>query len=120
MTRVNVRYKPNHREMAKFMLSDQARRPAIDAAKDIVNALSGVVRRGSGAPGPEGRLADSYEVNENAEPVAIDGNPRAGAEVYSSHPGAAPEEFGGKNQTAKHWLSNVASAWHVPRKGRGE
>lgn len=117
-TRVTVRYVPDRAGMQAFMLSEQARKPAIEAARDIANALSGVVRR-SGRLG-NNHLADSYEVNETPEPLTVGRNPRAIAEVYSSHPGAAPEEFGGKNQTAKHWLASVAAAWHVPKKGARE
>ena len=119
-TRVRVTYKPDHKGMAAFMVSEQARQAPVEAAKDIVQALSVTVHRGSGNGGADGHLADSYKVNENPAPVVINGSPRAGAEVYSSHPGAAPEEFGGKNQPAKHWLANVAAAWHVPRKGGSE
>lgn len=115
MTRVNVKYKPDHKEFARFMASDQARQPAIAAARDITQALAGIVRRSSGS-GPH--LADSYKVNERPAPLMINGSPHAGAEVYSEHPGAAPDEFGGKRQPAKHWLAATAAAWHVPRKGQ--
>jgi hypothetical protein len=117
VTRVTARYKPNHKEMAKLMMSDQMRQPTIDAAEDMVVMLAATVHRSSGA-GPH--LADSYKVNRDAPPVVVNGSPRAGAEVYSEHKGAAPDEFGGKRQPAKHWLANVAAHWHVPRKGGTE
>jgi hypothetical protein len=117
-TRVRVKYVPNHADFGAFMLSEQARKPAVEAAYDMVNALSGIVHRSSRVGGVH--LADTYEVNEHPEPVIINGSPRAGADIYSSHPGAAPDEFGGKNQTAKHWMADVAAAWHVPKQRRGK
>ena len=117
MTHVKVTYRKNLPEMQALMLSAQMRKPAVAAVNDIVQALSATVHRGSGNGGADGHLADSYKVNANSEPVSLRGTPRVGAEIYSEHPGAAPDEFGGKNQPAKHWLSNVAAAWHVPRKG---
>lgn len=111
--RVTARYKPNHKSFGEFMVSEQARQPAIEAARDIAAALKVTVHR---SPGPGPHLADSYEVNATTPPRLVAGEMRVGAEVYSEDPAAAPEEFGGKRNTAKHWLANVAAAWHVPRK----
>ena len=48
------------------------------------------------APKGSGKLAESYKVNEHAEPKTVAGNPRAIAEVYSDDAAAAPQEFGNK------------------------
>lgn len=114
--RVTARYKPNNEEFGKFMVSEQARRPAVEAARDMVETLRVTVRRSSGS-GPH--LADSYKVDDQTPPRLFAGNVRVGATVYSEHPAAAPEEFGGKRNQAKHWLANVAAAWHTPKKKRG-
>lgn len=118
--RVRAEYKPDRVSFGEFMMSEQARQPSIDAAEDIVKALAAGVRRAAGDGGKNGHLADSYKVNREAAPVVFRGNPRAGADVYSEHPGAAPEEFGGRgpvagNQPAKHWMTTIAAPWHVPK-----
>jgi hypothetical protein len=118
--RVRAEYKPDRESFGTFMMSEQARGPAIEAAKDIVAALAAGVHRGTGNGGKNGHLADSYKVNREAAPIIFRGNPRVGADVYSEHPGAAPEEFGGRgpiagNQAAKHWLTTIAAPWHVPK-----
>jgi hypothetical protein len=113
---VRARYKPNHKDMAKLLLSDQMREPCVQVARDIAAELKITVHR-STRPGPH--LADSYEVNDKTAPVMLGGEPRVGAEVYSEHPGAAPEEFGGKNQKPKRWLGKVGAKWHVPMGGKG-
>lgn len=117
MSRVRVQYKPDHEGMAAFMLSEQARKPVVEAAKDMVAVLRETVHRSNGDGGADGHLADSYKVNRHSEPVSMGGNLRVGAEVYSEHPAAAPEEFGGRRNAARNWLSNVGSHWHVPKKG---
>jgi hypothetical protein len=50
-------YKPNHVEMGKFMLSEQARRPCVEVAQAIVATLATTVTRSKNTnPGhPPGR-----------------------------------------------------------------
>jgi hypothetical protein len=81
-------YKPNHVDFGKFLLSEQARDPAVEAAHNIVTLV------GIRAPRSTSKLAESYKVNEDSAPITIAGNPRVGAEVYSDDPAAAPQEFG--------------------------
>lgn len=81
-------YKPDHIDFGKFILSEQARQPAIEAAEDI-RALAAVrVEKRSG------KTAESYKVNSKPEPVTIAGNPRVGADVYSDEQSALAQEFG--------------------------
>jgi hypothetical protein len=112
---VKAIYKKDLKGMAAFMNSEQARKPCVEAAKDIVAELKVTVHR-SAHSGEH--LADSYQVNDKTAPVVLGGAPRVGAEVYSEHPGAAPEEFGGKYQAPKRWLGKVAFKWHVPMGGK--
>lgn len=109
-------YKPDHKGMQEFMLSDQARQPCIEVAERIVADLTVKVKRSKGTGGEDGHLADSYKVNKNAAPVTLGEAPRVGAEVYSEHPAAAPEEFGGKNNKPRHWLIKAGNRYHVPIK----
>lgn len=112
---VRARYKPNHKEFGQYMMSDEPREAAVAVAKDIVADLKLTVKRSSR---PGGHLADSYQVNEKSGPVTIDGNPRVGAEVYSDHPGAAPEEFGGRGGSknkARRWLGKAGFKYHVAK-----
>jgi hypothetical protein len=118
---VRARYKPNHKDMAKLLLSDQMREPCVQVARDIVAELKITVHRSTNKHGGSngGHLADSYKVNDETAPVVLGGEPRVGAEVYSEHSGAAPDEFGGKNQKPKRWLGKVGAKWHVPMGGKG-
>lgn len=112
---VRAKYKPNHKEFGKYMMSDEARQAPIAVAKQIVEDLKVTVKRSSGG-GPH--LADSYQVDEHSEPISFDGNPRVGAAVFSSHPGAAPEEFGGRGgakNKPRRWLGRVGAKYHVAK-----
>jgi hypothetical protein len=113
---VRWRYKPDHKSFGQYMVSAEAREAPVAVAKDIVALLSTTVKRSS-RPGEH--LADSYRVNDQSAPVTIDGNPRVGAEVYSNHPGAAPEEFGGRGGSknkAKRWLGKAGAVYHVGKR----
>lgn len=112
---VKVKYKPNNKEFGLYMMSDEARQAPVAVAKQIVEDLKVTVKRSSR---PGGHLADSYKVNEQSEPVIFDGNPRVGAEIYSDHPGAAPEEFGGRGgakNKARRWLGKAGAKYHVAK-----
>jgi hypothetical protein len=111
---VKWKYKPNNKEFGQYMVSEEARQAPIDVAKDIATLLRITVKRSSR---PGDHLADSYQVNESPPPVVIDGNPRVGAEVYSDHPGAAPDEFGGVRNKPKRWLGKTGAIFHV---GKGK
>ena len=75
-------YKPDHKSFGRFILSEQARAPAVAAARDIALLAAATTKRGTGE-GPH--LADGYKVNSKTAPViAGDATPRVGAEVYNS------------------------------------
>lgn len=107
-------YKSDHAGMEAFMLSEQARKPCVEVAKAIVADLAIKVKRSSGTGGADGHLADSFKVNEHSAPITLGEAPRVGAEVYSEHPAAAPEEFGGKKNKPRHWLRKAGNRYHVP------
>lgn len=107
-------YKPDHKGMQAFMLSEQARQPCIEVAEAIVAILKVRVKRSPGSGGVDGHLADSYKVNKHSAPVTLGEAPRVGAEVYSEHPAAAPEEFGGKKNKPRRWLGKTGNKFHVP------
>lgn len=89
-------YRPDHKSMAAFLLSNQARDPAVKAAHDIAEIARATAPRSSVADTDEDvtHMADEFKVNEHSKPVLLGGNPRVGAEVYNEDPAAAPQEFG--------------------------
>ena len=99
-------YKPNHKEFGEFILSEQARRPAIEAAQHIAEIARARAPRGEG-PGPH--MADQYKVNENPAPVVLAGNPRAGAEVFNEDINATRNEFGNKRTKAHRTLGKAGA-----------
>ncbi len=97
-------FKPDHKEFGRFMVSDQARKPAVEAANDVAKIArqledsADVSRSGSGRTdrvreGAE-RYAANFKVNDQTPPVVVGGNPRVGAEVYNDKRYAARREFG--------------------------
>lgn len=101
--------------MAAFLLSDQAKQPAVKAAHDIAErAAETSVRK-------TGEFAAGYRVNEDVV-VTVGGNPRASAEVYNSDPAAPSQEFGGVTKNGKEYgghrrLRQAASAAGPPPTG---
>jgi hypothetical protein len=93
-TERRVGYKPDHKSFARFLLSDQARDPAVKAAHDIRDIAEATAPRSSDPDGEATHMADEFKVNSASPPVVAGGNPRVGAEVYNSDPAAAPQEFG--------------------------
>lgn len=102
-------YKPNHKSFGRFILSDQARKPAIEAARRIA------ARAAETAPKQTGRLAAGYKVNDKTAPVVVGGNPRVGAEVYNSEPHAAAHEFGNARTRKKRILGKAGAAFGEAR-----
>lgn len=83
-------YHPDHKSFGRFILSAQARKPAVEAAHDVAaHARTSAVREVG-----EGPFADSFKVNAATAPVVVAGNPRVGAEVYNDVRHAAVVEFG--------------------------
>lgn len=83
-------YHPDHESFGRFMLSDQARKPAIEAAHDVVGVAHALAVKEVG----EGQFSENFQVNSEAAPVIVAGNPRVGAEVYNDVRHAAVVEFG--------------------------
>lgn len=106
-------FKPDHKSMGVFILSDQARQPAVQAAHDVVpiaralqDAADGPsTKRREGAE----RMAGNYKVNENTTPVIVGGNPRVGAEVYNDKRYAAAREFGHNREGGTHALRRAGA-----------
>ena len=99
-----VGYKPNHISFGRFILSEQARRPVIQAAYAIA-ALAAATTKRSAGEGPH--LADGYKVNTKSAPViAGDATPRVGAEVY--------------NETTKEGETESYAAAHEFGRGPGD
>jgi len=105
----NPRIKNPHPGMAALLLSDQSADPAIKAAKEIARIAQATAPRSSG-PGPH--MADQYEVNEVlvTAPTVPAKNPRKGAEVTNSAPGAVQTEFGGKRNVKHRQLLKAGAA----------
>jgi hypothetical protein len=80
--------------MAKFLLSQQSRDPAVKAAHDIRDIAEATAPRSTADREDVTHMADEFKVNEKSKPVSVGGNPRVGAEVYNSDEAAAPQEFG--------------------------
>jgi len=105
-----VGYYPDHKSFGAFLLSEQARKPAIKAAFDIAAIAKASADRST--PGEKGagdgtHLADRYQVNPSTAPVVLAGNPRVGAEVFNDSIYAARYEFGdaegvGRVQAGNH------------------
>lgn len=115
---VKWKYVPDNKSFGKFMMSEEPRHAANQVAQAIVDDLKVTVTRSSRVD-KDGHLADSYKVDEHAEPVSIDGNPRVGSAVYTDHPAGPPEEFGGRGRagnTAKRWLGKAGAKFHVGKR----
>ncbi len=96
-------YKPDHESFGRFLLSEQARDPAVEAAHNIVTLAQ--MRAGKDT----GKTAESYKVNENPPPVTLQGNPRATADVYSDDINATRIEFGNKRTRAQRPLGKAGA-----------
>lgn len=83
-------YHPDHESFGRFMLSEQARKPVVEAARDIAR----IARDLAIAEVGEGPFAESFEVDANTAPVIIGRNPRVGARIYNGQRHAAVVEFG--------------------------
>lgn len=96
-------YKPNHVEFGKFILSEQARDPAVEAAHNIITLVK--LRAGK----ETGKTIESYKVNEKPEPLVVGGNPRATADVYSDEINATRIEFGNARTKAQRPLGRAGA-----------
>lgn len=85
-------FKPDHQSFGRFILSEQARRPAAKAAADIADYAQQIAPRGEEADAD--RYAESFEVIQAGTYTAKNGNIRAIALVTNSNEAAPAVEFG--------------------------
>lgn len=86
-------FKPDHKEFGRFIMSEQARQPAVEAARDVAKiAAANEIAAGSK------EHAANFKVNDKTPPVTVAGNPRVGAEVYNDDRHSAVREFGRKRK----------------------
>lgn len=95
-------FKPDHVSFGKFMISEQARRPAVQAAGHAADIAAGIQQAESGG---SGRLARNYKVNPRPPHwIAKNGNPRAIAHAFNDLRHAAANEFGRGRRGGTHAL----------------
>lgn len=99
-------FKPDHKDFGRFILSEQARDPAVAAAKDVAKLAAA----NSAAAHGSGDLASNYKVNGKTAPVVVGGNPRVGAEVYNDKRYAAAREFGRGRKNGTRALRRAGAA----------
>lgn len=99
------KYKPNHKDFGRFMVSRQMQRPVREIAEEIkADAVANT-------PEKTGDLKNSYEVNDITVVAGAPASPRASAEVRNSDPAAAPQEFGNKHLKGVRMLGKAASRY---------
>lgn len=84
-------FKPDHKTFGEFILSEQARKPAVEASNDIADHARDLAPRGEG-PGPH--YADAFRVVPSGSYTAQNGNRRSIALVTNDNDAAAANEFG--------------------------
>lgn len=104
-------FKPDHRSFGKFILTEEARKPALEvAAKVAALAAKTAPRSKRVRPGKTGHMADKFKVGKD-EYTAKNGNTRAGAVVSNDDPAAAPNEFGGPRNKKHRMLGRAGAAF---------
>lgn len=84
-----------------FLMSNQALKPVLDAARDVAAiAKADTPRSGDGEGTP---MADSYKVVRGGV-IIVGGNPRQYAKVENGAPSAVPTEFGNSRVKAQRIL----------------
>lgn len=97
-------FKPDHKGIGRFMLSEQARRPAVQIAHEIIPVAK------ASTPIQSGDLVGSYKVDERPPPAfVLPGGYRAVAKVTNTAPHAAAVEFGNKRSRARRMLGRAAA-----------
>jgi bacteriophage HK97-gp10 putative tail-component len=104
------RYKPNHEDFGRFMLSVQMQKP-ITAVAEVVKADAV-----ENTPEATGAMKSDYEVNDIK--VTVNKGPRVAAEVRNGNPAAPAVEFGGKRNKPVRPLGRAA-AKHGDVRGEG-
>jgi hypothetical protein len=107
-------FRPDHKSFGRFMLSEQARKPAIGFSEAIADLAALTARRETGD------YAKSFKVNRKPLPIEVAGNLRAIAEVYNSDRAAVTEEFGNARQpNPQRTLGKAGARFHSPKAARG-
>lgn len=103
-----TRYRANNHSFGEFMRSEQARQPAVEAAREIAAIATGR-QKVSKAP---------YTVSTHAPDVVIEGNPRAIAQIEGDDPLHAVEEFGSGTHSAGKTAGQPREqgGWSDPRR----
>lgn len=111
-----VRYRPNHKSMAAFLLSSQVKRVAVAAAKDIAQDAANAERQRPKRSGRStGALADGYTTDSVISKGGRDNlGPRHAGVVGNTQSYAATIELGEGPFAGEHVLERAASAYHVP------
>jgi ATP/maltotriose-dependent transcriptional regulator MalT len=100
---VPARYVPDHKDFGKFMLSDQVRDVANEAADNIVKIAAVMA-----AKGKTGNYARGFR-RVSGRALVVGGNPRAIADVVNDDPAALPNEIGTSRMSARHTLAKAGA-----------
>jgi len=107
-------YHPDHPSFAKFLLSEQSRGPAMEAANDIANIARETAPRDKDADSNKVSFWNSFKAQKQPTPWVNTGtgapNPRAIAVVVNDAPHAAAVEFGNRRTPRAHRTLGKAGA----------
>lgn len=98
-----ARYVPDHKDFGKFMLSDQVRDVANEAADAVV-----VIAATTAARGKTGNYSRGFK-KVSGRVLVVGGNPRAIADVVNDDPAALPNEIGTSKMHARHTLAKAGA-----------
>ena len=108
-----VVYRPDHKGIGEFLMSEQLRDATEDVAGDIAK-LAGAFsphRKGAPAGGDRVPLSESFKVKREAGSIKVHRARRVKVEVYSEAPSAAANEFGGRRNKRHRMLGRAGSAF---------
>lgn len=106
----NVRYVPDHKSFAAFILSDQIRDATDEVAKAVAERAGQLSpRRKSARDDDTTPMADSWHVDREGGAVVVAGNPRVRVFVFNDKQSAAYMEFGTKYVNRHRMLARAAA-----------
>jgi len=110
-----VRYRPNHRSMARFLVSNQLAKPVMQVTRQIRRRAAAI------APKDSGELAESYRVSRGVAAHPTDnptrrwpGGLRVVGYVTSTDDMAAAVEFGDRRTDEQRILRRAGARYHNP------
>lgn len=114
-------FKPDHKSFGTFILTEQARGPAVEASHDMVRTMKANAPRS--AEGDGSHYADAFEVVPAGSYTAQNGNRRAIALVTNADDAAAANEFGdgpgagreGPRGQGRRFMRRTAAPWNTGR-----